>query len=151
MVPHITILIIAIIGAFVHGFIGFFVWGLVGFLGVIALGFILRKLSGGILPRKVRDETATDFIAIYPDLIAKAYPTFTPYQAKERVAALLDEMMKKATINNPSPNLSVAGNPEVFLPSAVQVAEEQPTDVAKELAQELVVFVRTHRLWYGHL
>ncbi len=151
MVPQITILVIAIIGAFAHGFIGFFVWGFFGFLGVIAFGVVLRLFSSGLLPQKIRDETATDFIATYPDLIAKAYPTFTPYQAKERVAALLDEMMKKATINNPSSNLNVAGNPKVFLPSAMEVAEEQSTDVAKELARQLVTFVRAHRLWYGHL
>ncbi len=151
MVPYVTILAIAIIGGFVHGIAGFFIWGVCGLVGVLAVGWALNFFSGGLLPRKVRDESATDFIAQYSDLVKRAYPTSTPYEAKQKVAELLDSMMKRATAKNPSLHLDVAGSPDVFFPSALQVAEEQPTAELKELAQELISFVRSHRLWYQNM
>ena len=151
MVPQLTILAIAIIGAFVDGVAGFFIWGVCGLIGVLIFGWLLNIFSGGLLPRKVRDDTATDFIAQFPELIKKAYPGVSPYEAKQKVASLLDGMMKRATINNPSMHLDAAGSPQVFFESALEVAEEQPNKELNELAHELIAFVRNHRLWYGHV
>ena len=94
MAPQITILIIAIMGAFVDGITGFFVWGICGYIGVLAFGLLLNLLSGGVLPKKVRDETAKDFIAEYPDLIEKAYPGASPNEAKQMVATFLENIIK---------------------------------------------------------
>lgn len=151
MLPYFVMLIIAIIGAFVSGLAGFFIWGIVGVIGVIAFGYILNFFSGGALPRKVRDETATDFIACNPDLIKSAFPSNTPYEAKKHIETLLNRMMERATINNPSAKLEVAANPQIFLPSALEIAEEQSSDIAKQLAIELVAFIRQHKLWYGDM
>lgn len=151
MLPYFTMLIIAIIGAVVNGLAGFFIWGIAGIIGVIAFGYLLNWFSGGALPRKVRDETATDFIACNPELIKSAFPSNTPYEAKKHIETLLNSMMERAAINNPSVNLEVAANPQIFLPSALEIAEEQPSDIEKQLAIELVAFIRQHNLWYGDL
>ncbi len=150
MYPQLIIAIAAIVGAFVDGVAGFFIWGISGFIGVLAIGLVLTKFSGGILPRKVRDETATDFIVHHPELVQQAFPDNSPYEAKQKVAATLDAMYKRATINNPSFNLDVAGDPRVFLVSALEIAEEQPSEDLKEMARELVAFVGNHHLWYKH-
>ncbi len=150
MVPTLTILVIAIIGAFVHGVVGFFIWGICGYIGVLAFGWLLTFFSGGVLPRKMRDETATDFIALHPDLIKEAYPRHSPYEAKQRVAALLDSMAKKAAKNAPSTHIDYAFSPDVFFKSALEVAEKQPSMELIKLAHELITFVKTHHLWYGH-
>jgi len=149
MVPQLTILVIAIIGAFVDGVSGFFVWGICGFVGVLIFSWLLNMFSGGLLPREVRDETATDFIAQFPELIKRAYPGQSPYEAKQKVALLLDRMMKKIIFNNPSPHFDFSESHRMFFESAIEVAEEQSNKDLKELAGELISFVRTHRLWYG--
>jgi len=151
MVPQMTILAIAIIGAFVDGVAGFFIGGVCGLIGVLVIGWLLNIFSGGVVPRKVRDETAADFIAQFPELIKRAYPGESAYEAKQKVASLLDGMMKKAIINNPSAHLDVALSPQVFFESALEVAEEQPNKELKELAHELIAFVKNHRLWYEHI
>lgn len=151
MSPYFIILIIASIGTFVDGVVGFFVWGIAGFAGVSALSWILNRVSGGLLPRKVRDETATDFLMQFQESVLKAYPGMTPYQQKQEIANLLEQMYKKATLNNPSMNLNNAGNAEIFLTGALEVVQEQKTKELKEMATDLVNFVRHHHLWYSHV
>lgn len=149
MVPYLLIIAFAGVGALVWGGVGFVSGGLIGFASVFIIGMLLNMFSGGVLPSKVRDETATDFIVKNPELIQQAFPELEPYATKTAVAELLDSMYKRSTVNNPSINLDNAGNPEVFLASAMEVAEEMPTEELKSLARELVGFVSNHRLWYG--
>jgi hypothetical protein len=84
MIPQYTILAIAVIGTFIDGIAGFFVWGVFGYIGVMAFGLLLNFLSGGLLPRKAKEETAADFIVQYPDLIRGAYPTDSPNEAEKK-------------------------------------------------------------------
>jgi len=150
VIPHILIFLIAVLGALLDGVRGFFVAGICGFLLVVAVGWVLRAFAGGMLPRSVRDETATDFVARYPDLVAAVYPDASVFQAKEAVGTLLEAIMRRAVSANPSMNLNNAGTAEVFLGSAMQIAEEKPTEPAKALCRQLANFVATHPLWFFH-
>lgn len=149
MVPVALIVLIAGIGAFVGGVPGFFVGGGVGFVSVMMIGWIVGKVQGGMLPRRVRDETATDFVAEYPELIKSAYPTLSGYQAKEEIGKLLDSMFQKANSDNHSVDVTNAGDPDVFIPSALKIARDQQSEIGVELAEKLVRFVERHHLWYG--
>ncbi|EHJ05516.1 hypothetical protein [Marinobacter manganoxydans] len=149
MVPFALIVLIAGIGAFFEGVSGFFVGGGIGFVSVMMVGWVVGKVQGGMLPRRVRDETATDFIAEYPELIKSAYPTLSAYQAKEEIGKLLNSMFQKANSHNHSIDVTNAGNPNVFIPSALQIARNQQSEIGVELAEELVRFVERHHLWYG--
>ncbi len=149
MIPQFTILAIAIIGAFIDGIAGFFVWGVFGYIGVMAFGLLLNSFSRGLLPRKAKEETATDFIAQYPDLIREAYPTDSPSEVAKKIGALLESMMKQATINGPATNLDASNSSAIFFPSAFEVAENQPTEELKILTRALIEFLKTHRHWYG--
>ncbi len=149
MVPFALILLVAGVGAFVGGASGFFIGGGIGFVSVMVIGWVVGKVQGGMLPRRVRDETATDFVAAYPELIKSAYPTLSAYQAKEEIGKLLDSMFQKANSDNQSVDVTNAGNPDVFIPSALQVARGQQSEVGVELAEKLVWFVQDHHLWYG--
>lgn len=102
-----------------------------------------------MLPRRVRDETATDFVAEYPELIKSAYPTLSGYQAKEEIGKLLDSMFQKANSDNHSVDVTNAGDPDVFIPSALKIARDQQSEIGVELAEKLVRFVERHHLWYG--
>jgi len=145
---YIMILIVAIIGAFVNGIVGFVLGGFLGWLGVEVIGFFVR--SGGAVPQNIKDETATDFIARYPDLINLTYPTNTPYEAKQKVSNLIEKMVERALLNNPTSN-TVNGiiDPVTLFDSASAVAEEQTSKNEKEMAKELINFLSQHRQWYG--
>lgn len=149
MVPFALIILVAGTGAFVVGVSGFFVGGGVGFVSVMMIGWIVGKVQGGMLPRRVRDETATDFVAEYPELIKSAYPKLSGYQAKEEIGKLLDSMFQKANSDNHSIDVTNAGDPDVFIPSALQIARDQQSEIGVELAEKLVRFVERHHLWYG--
>jgi hypothetical protein len=145
---YVIIFIIAIIGAFVNGIEGFVIGGFLSWVGIEIIGFFVR--SGGAVPKDVKDETATDFIAKYPDIINIAYPTNTPYEAKQKVSSLIEKMVERTLLNNPTSNTANGIiDPVIFFNSASMVAEEQTSKNEKELANELINFLRQHKQWYG--
>ena len=145
---YVVIFIIAVIGAFVNGIMGFVLGGFFGWIAIEIIGFFVR--SGGAVPKNVKDETATDFIARYPDLIERTYPQNTPYEAKQKVSSLIEKIVERALLNNPTSN-SVNGilDPVTFFDSANAVAKEQTSKTEKELVNELIDFLSQHRQWYG--
>jgi len=145
---YIIIFVVALIGAFVNGIVGFVIGGFLCWVVIEVIGFFVR--SKGAVPKKIKDETATDFIVKNPDLIKRTYPTSTPYEAKQHVSALIEKMVERTWSNNP-PSQTAAGimNPEVFFYSARAVADEQPSETLKELARELIKFFSQHSQWYG--
>ncbi len=149
MVPYVVIVVVAFIGAFFWGVFGFLYGAFIGFLSVLLIGWIVGKIQGGGLPRRVREETVTDFMAAHPDLIRSAYPELSAYKAKEEVAKLLDGMFHRANLDNPSMDVTDAGSPQVFVPSATKLADELEPQAVKELAHGLVGFVLIHPRWYG--
>lgn len=145
MVPYYTILIFAMIGAFNNGIIGFIIWGCISHLSVIILSYFLQKINGGIVPKKIRDETATDFIEVNSDLIKATYPDMSLYQVKELVASMLDNIVRKALTIDPS--LKAYPSPHMFFLAALEIVEEQPTEPEKKMAKFFVEFLRTHKFW----
>lgn len=145
MTPYFVIMIFALVGALKNGVVGFAVWGCLAILGTLVFGWVLGKLNGGVILRKLRDETATDFVASHTDLIRVTYQDMSPFQAKERVSTILEDIMKRALRNDPS--YSTIVNPHVFFSAASEIAEQQPTITEKEMAKAFVEFLRVHRLW----
>lgn len=149
MLPYLIIFTFVIIGALIGGVTGFFIWIVLGFIAIIVISRSLSFLSGGLLPRKIRNETVDDFIAEYADIVQRAYQTDTLNETKQQIATLLEAFYKRAVKNNPSFNSSANIDSQVLISSALQVAEEQPTDALKELAVELALFLKVHKHWYG--
>lgn len=149
MVPYALVIFFGIVGAFSAGIPGLFIGIAVGIVSVHIIGLLVGKAQGGMLPRRVRDETATDFSAEYPDLVRAAYPSKSPYEAKEAVGRILDAMFRQANSDNAYFNVTKAGNPDVFFPSAMKVANGQATNAEREMAHTLARFLVEHPRWYG--
>ncbi len=149
MLPILTILVIACIGAFFGGLKGFLLWGFLGFIAVMLFGWIINIFNGGIIPRKVRDQVATDFIAAHPDLVAETSDYFSAYEMKEFVASVLEKMAEQAASNASILNLGSAGSAAVFLPSAFDVAEQQSPKIKQMIAHMLVNYSMEHPLLFG--
>lgn len=145
MVPHFTVLIFTLIGAFIDGISGFIIWGSCSLLGVFVFGWLIGKFNGGVVPRKVRNETATDFIGNFPDLIKDTYPDLSPFQAKAFFASMLEDMYKRALYIDPS----VKASPKlyIFFLAAYEIAEEQQTEPKKKATKIFIDFLKTHKHW----
>lgn len=149
MAPYLLILVLAAYGAVTGGASGFFLWGAGGFLAVLVIGFLVGKIQGGMVPRKIREETITDFFDANSQMVIRTYQGHRFPAMLKKMEALLDQMFRRANSNNPSLNVSLAGNKEVFMAAAKQVAEEQPTHEERQLAHALIRFLESHRHWYG--
>jgi hypothetical protein len=132
--------------------VGFLVNGLPGAcvatLAGSALAFValvlFRLSGGGLIPRKLREETAMDFIESHGPAVDRAYPEATAFERQERVCSLLEEVVRPAWLKLSGPRDHVE-----FFRLATLVAMSQPTLPRKSLALDLIAFLKTHRLWYG--
>ena len=74
MVPYALMVLLGLVGILTAGIPGLFVGLAAGIVSINIIGWLVGKVQGGMLPRRVRDETATDFSAKYPELVRAAYP-----------------------------------------------------------------------------
>jgi hypothetical protein len=149
MLPILTIIIIAIIGALAYGIIGFVLFGIGGYIVVTLFGVLLHKFRGGFVPPKVRRKTALDFFAAHRDSVAQAYPGMPDTACVEELAKLIENMVDHAAMQTPA----TAGVEEtlsygVFVPLASEVAAKQATPERRQMADELIGFLTEHELWF---
>jgi hypothetical protein len=147
--PYVIIIIAAIIGGYLYGIAGFFLWGVLAFGGTLIVGLALQKLSGGILPKQVRVQTAKDFIAERPDLVALAWPSHSASEQAKEIQGLLEAMYRRAITESRSFHLDAPGDLDHFVSCADIVISEQNSDAIRTVARELIAFVLSHPLWYG--
>ncbi len=150
MLPIITIIIIATIGALVYGIMGFVLFGIGGYIAVTLFGVLLHKIRGGFVPPNVRRKTAQDFFVVHRQLVAQAYPNMPEIACVEEISKLIEDMVDHAAMQTPA----TAGVDEtlsygVFVPLASEVASKQPTPERRQMADELIGFLTEHELWFG--
>jgi hypothetical protein len=135
MLPFYTALAIAILGAYFGGITGFFIWGGLGLISLRLLGLLLYKINGGLIPRSVRDQTATDFIVMHSEVVNSAYPGLTPFEAKQKIEKLLNEIAIMSKILASSIG-------------AMRLADDQTnTPERTALIRTLIGFLKIHPLW----
>lgn len=103
--PFILIGIGAVVGFALGGMTGASVGGLGTYLGLWIAGTISRRLSGGLIPRRLREATAKGFVAEFGEAVAKAFPKADERDQCREVEALLERMQKRALEDNVSFNL----------------------------------------------
>jgi len=151
MTLYIIIFISALVGGYLNGIGGFFVWGIIAFVAVLLVGIILQKISGGILPKKVRAKTASDYVAEKSDLITSAWPSHSSLERTKEVQRLLEAMYQRAVSESKSFHPDAPGELEHFVDSANLVASEQNSEETKAVAEDLINYLISHPLWYGHV
>lgn len=149
MIPYFVIAAITLLGGVFGGFLGALVGLAISIAGMFLLSHLLVATNGGLIPRNVRDKTATDFMFSFPELVAKAYPDILPSEAKVKVENLLEEMAVSAAKNSSSMHLGASGRLGEFAPIAFQVAMLKPNQDERTMAVALAEFLMVHPLWYG--
>ncbi len=147
MYPYILILLVLALGLYLFGWIGILLGIAAGVVLACLIGGFLLVVDGGLLPRRVRNQTASDFASANQELLLAAYPGLTLPAARAAVAHLLEAMASRAAQEAHTVSLGFPER-EHFLHWAAMVAEEQPDAIQKELARKLVRFVSTHPLWW---
>lgn len=150
MTPYVFILIAAVIGGYLHGVAGFFLWGVIAHGSLLLVGMVLQKVSGGIIPRSVRLQTAKDFVAARGELVSVAWPLHSALEQMRKIDDLLETMYRRAITECKSFHLSASDGLEHFVSSANLVVAEQKSDATRTVAKALVDFLLDHPLWYGN-
>ena len=135
MVPYLVIGVAALIGLFGWSLKGLIVGAVGAFVLNMLLGVVLTLFSGGLLPRKVRKETASSFITLHNELIHSAFPNTSQIQLQKLIEGRIEKIFKRANIDNKSMNLE-AGVDRTAIQAAVVVliSEEQRSEMKTLLA-----------------
>ena len=130
MVPHLVIGIAALVGLFGWGFKGLIVGAAGAFVLAMVLGLVFTVFSGGLLPRKVRKNTASSFIALHDKLVSAAFPNTSQAEHQRSIERCLEKIFKRAATDNKSMNLEAGmDRSAIQAAAAALVAEEQRSEM----------------------
>ena len=100
MIPLLVIGVAALIGLFGWGLRGLIIGAVGGVVFNLALGSIFTLFSGGLLPRKVRKQTAAGFIVLHPDLVQSAFPDTSQTAIQKAVERCIEGIFRRAATDN---------------------------------------------------
>ena len=141
MIPYLLIALLAIIGLFLWGLKGLVIGGVVGHIFSLLFGLILKLLSGGLLPRKVRRETARNFMALHPDLVRAAYPHLDESQSLRAVERAADSIFRKAVEENKSMNIEAAWTREAIQDATASLIDQETRPEMGQLLRSLLELI----------
>jgi len=147
MVPHFTIAALALVGLIWKGVWGFVIGLVGGYVAVVIFGLVLTAASGGLLPKKVRKETARNFCTENADQLLELIPPGHEGKEAEFIERLLERIFHKAAIIGPSTSSGMSFGE---VDAAVQIIKEEVDDPReRETIDVLWDFVQ--REWYHAL
>lgn len=126
MIPHLVIGVAALVGLFGWGLKGLIIGAVGGVVFNFVLGSIFTLFSGGLLPRKVRKETAAGFMVLHPDLVQSAFPDTSQTAIQKTVERCIERIYKRAAKDNRSMDQAAFLDRDAIQAAAsVLIAEEQ--------------------------
>lgn len=144
LVPHFTIAAFALVGLIWKGVLGFAIGLIGGYVAVTIFGLVLTASSGGLLPRKIRKETAKNFCTENAHRLRRLIPLEHEGRETEFIERLLERIFRKATVIGPSTSSGMSFGE---VDAAVQIIKEEVDDPKeKETIDLLWGFIQ--REWY---
>ena len=135
MVPYIVIVVAALIGLFGWGLKGLIIGAVGSWLFNMALGLVLTFFSGGLLPKKVRKQAASSFIALHDAIVQRAFPSTAAPQLQRSIEETIEAIFKRAAVDNRSMNLEAGMDKgAIQAAAAALVAEEQRSEMKDVIA-----------------
>lgn len=137
-----TIAAIGVIGMVMWGFWGLLSGLVVGYILVSLFGQALLSLSGGILPRKIRQKTAQEFLSLNVEWLEHRMPDHDKGGDAEFIEHLLEKVFLKAAVIGP---WASSGMSYAEVASAVEIlkSEEDNPNVI-EILDRLWLFLEYH-------
>lgn len=140
MAPLVTILIFAVIGFLIHDIVGLVVGTVVGWGFSMLIGIAATAWSGGLLPRKVRKETACLFYMNHQPTVDVCIKSMTEAEKIRLIEGLLERVFRRATGAAPLRSKSMGMSPpEINEAARQEAAEEQDPNV-----REIILLLKDH-------
>lgn len=144
MTPWVILAVFVILGAAVGGGSGGVAGFLVGVAFNLALGWIVRRAQGGLLPRRVRRDLAIKLMQHHTDVVREAFPDVDGIDLFEAVDRALEVVAREAV--RTSPNNSVIWSAPVMIQALGNLHDAAPRQAMREFY--LVIADRIGQDWY---
>jgi len=125
MAPLVTIIVCAVVGFLVHGIIGLLAGLVAGYVLGLAVGTLATAWSGGLLPRKVRKQSAILFYMNHQPAIDSCMQDMSDRQKLRLIESLLERVFRRAAVAAPLLSKSMGM-------SAMEVEEAIRQEAAEE-------------------
>lgn len=147
--PWLLVVCVAVAGFVWRGGAGALVGGVVTYWVLIIAGRVVRKTTGGILPRKLREETARGFAAEYGEAVAKAFPNEDEQSRLRSVELLLEQIFQRSHADNTSMNVEKGDTRGAVRGAAEALIREEKLVERREVIDLLETYVEEK--WYPPL
>lgn len=142
--PKALIVAAALIGLIGWGGKGLIIGGVTGLVASVLVGVIVRRISGGMMPRKVRKELVEGVAIRHPEVVEAAYPDIPKTEWYDALEDDAEAIAQKAVELAPSHEMVWSeGN---IIRAIQELTAEQETEEARALyecmGKEIV------RTWY---
>ena len=146
MAPYIVILACAIIGLFLWGVKGLILGAILGYVLTVLFGLSLMGISGGILPRPVRRDTARSFLRSHPEIVEELFPDARPSERQKLLEQEIERIIRTGIKLSPALDPK-GGYRSGDVQIAVDTLVEQEVD---SLKKKLLVALGEHiqKEWY---
>lgn len=145
MAPTITIALFALVGFFLNGIAGGIIGAAIGFAFTFALGLIVNRLRGGLLPRRARRDLIVSLLARHSDVVAVALPGVQGESLFRALDALLERIAQRAASLAPSP--SVVFTAGVMSAALGAMLDEESREGTRALYRSIALEMGAR--WYG--
>jgi hypothetical protein len=144
VIPYVVIGIAAVIGLFGWGVSGLILGAFAGYVLNMVLGLVFGLLSGGLLPRKVRRDTASTFIASHADEARRAFREASQLELQRLVEQRIERIFKRAAMDNKSMDLQAGLDRRAVAVAAAAVVTDEHNPEVKTLLIALAGHIDTH-------
>lgn len=144
MVPFITIVIFAVIGWAIGGIWGVIVGAIAGYVFSLLVGHIATKVSGGLLPAKVRKTLAQEFINKYPDIVSNEHThSMSSDEVLSFVEIQIERIAKQALMASPGYEITYEGLNE----AGERAIAQEPDTTIHPMLRQLADFMLKSTPW----
>lgn len=142
--PKALIVVAAIIGLIGWGGRGLLIGAVGGFLLTVVIGVIVRRVSGGMIPRKEREKLAVNVMENSPEIVDSAYPDLTDEEQARQLEGDVERIIEEAV--DISPSNEEVWSEGVIMTAAKRVAFEQ--DEVEKQGLYLTIRDQIAKDWY---
>ncbi len=137
MAPYVTVILCAVVGYAIHGILGCVIGAGVGWCVSMVIGSIAFWISGGLLPRKARGQSAALFYMNHQPLVDSCIPGIGESEKLRLIEGLIERVFKRATIEAPMLSKTMGMSKRELEAAVMGETQDEPDPEVRKLLEAL--------------
>ncbi|MBM4134126.1 MAG: hypothetical protein FJ245_10190 [Nitrospira sp.] len=144
MIPYLVIGIAALIGLVGWGLPGALLGGFLAWAANMLIGAVAWLVDRGAIPRKIREQTATEFLDIYRVMAAEVYPGLSRTAMQKAIESEIERIARTAMEEAAAWQTGLEH--DLLKTAADKLVQQEAVPLRRELINSLAMYLE--RRWY---